>query len=129
MRPSLPVSASNIQHTATHDFGAEIEGAGVRLLVPQNVAEALERLAIQTAEEFVSYVYSFPSAIAGELGWEPEDVIRARPNLLARLRGFVPDDILDPKSPPRHSYGTFHPSGIARPGERRGAKEGAKSCQ
>ena len=97
-----------IEHTPRSDFGAEVRGE--QLLVPRDLAEALARLSVKNAVQFVSYLYTFPSAIAGELGWELEDVLKARSALVTKLRGTLPDVILDPPPAPKRSYGALPPA-------------------
>ena len=105
---SLTVLPMMAKQATQKDFGAEVQGT--QLLVPQDVAKILERLAVRTAEEFVSYLHAFPSAIAAGLGWKLEDVVHARAGLIAKLRGVVSDDILDPTPTVPRVYGARPPT-------------------
>jgi hypothetical protein len=105
--PLLTVASTTSKPGSEDDFGAEV--SGTQLLVPEDVARALERLSIRTAEEFVSYLYSFPGAIAATLGWKLEAVLHARDGLVTKLRGIVPDDLLDPMPTIRRVYGARAP--------------------
>jgi len=90
------------------DFGAEVSGS--QLHVPQDVAKALEQLSIRTAEEFVSYLHSFPGTIAATLGWNLQAVLHARDGLVSKLRGIVAEEILEPQPGVRRMYGARAPS-------------------
>jgi hypothetical protein len=51
-----------------------------RLLVPQDLAVALDRLSVRTAEDFVSYLHAYPGTVAALLNWTVDDVIDALPH-------------------------------------------------
>lgn len=80
-----------------------------RLLVPQDLAIALDRLSVRTAEDFVSYLHTFPRTLAALLNWTLEDVIDARSSLISRLHGVVDENILDPPQVQRRTYGARFP--------------------
>lgn len=80
-----------------------------RLLVPQDLAVVLHRLSVKTAEDFVSYLHSFPGTVAALLNWSVEDVIDARSSLISRLHGVVDENILDPPKVQRRAYGARFP--------------------
>jgi hypothetical protein len=106
------VAPDRRKHAYPNDFGAEIS-AGT-LLVPENVAEALARLSVHTAEEFVSQLRAFPTAMAHELGWDIKEVRTATDRLINALRGALPDEILDPPPSPRRRYGALNPERLRR---------------
>src|SRR5437899_1847573 len=96
------------KHATKSDFGAE--PCGTQLLVPQDIADVLRDASVRTAEEFVSFVHAFPGAIAAALGWEVREVIRAEEGLAKRLRGFIPDEVLDSQDKViERSYGALDP--------------------
>lgn len=105
--PTLAISPKQIPYANKQDFGVEILGS--RLLVPQDLAVALDRLSVRTAEEFVSYLHSFPSTVAAMLNWSVQDVIDARSSLISRLQGVVDEKILDPPKVQRRAYGARFP--------------------
>lgn len=94
------------------DFRASVHEAS-SLLLPRDVASALASHGVRNAAEFVSYVDSFPSAVAAELNWSVADVLNAVSKLRDQLRGHVDEAIL---SPPRrqHGYGALNPSLLKR---------------
>lgn len=103
----LAISPTQIPLASKHDFGAEVTGS--RLLVPQDLAIALERLSVRTAEDFISYLHSFPGTLAALLNWSTQDVIRARSSLISNLHGVVDENILDPPAPTPRTYGARFP--------------------
>jgi hypothetical protein len=103
----LAISPKLIPYANKHDFGVEVLGS--RLLVPQDLAIALDRLSVRTAEDFVSYLHTFPGTVAALLNWSLEDVIEARSSLISRLHGVVDENILDPPPIPQRTYGARFP--------------------
>ena len=101
--PHLAISPKQTQHANKRDFGAEVFGSN--LLVPQDLAVALDRLSVRTAEDFISYLHAFPGTLAALLNWSLQDVIQARSSLISRLHGIVDEKILDPPPTPRRTYG------------------------
>ena len=109
----LPIIAdATLPPAKPGDLGARLTGAA--LSVPPDVATALGRLSVGNAEELVSYLQSFPSAIASALQWTPDEVSEARQKLVAMLRGKVPDALLDPPPAIRRAYGAMDPSSYGR---------------
>lgn len=102
------VASVSEKHAYPSDFGAKV--SGTTLLVPENVASALKRLSVRSAEEFVSYLRTFPSALAQELGWDVSEVVKAREALVNELRGIVSDELLDSPPPRRRGYGALNPA-------------------
>jgi hypothetical protein len=89
------------------DFGVSV--VDDRLEVPEQLADALRRLSVRTAEELVAIVESFPSAVAHALGWEEEEVRRAQGGLIRKLRGSVPDALLASRWPSAPAMGARNP--------------------
>jgi hypothetical protein len=105
--PHLAISPKQIPHASPPDFGVEVLGSS--LLVPQDLAVALDRLSVRTAEDFISYLHTFPGTVAALLNWSLDDVIDARSSLISRLHGIVDENILDPPQPPQRTYGARFP--------------------
>jgi hypothetical protein len=89
------------------DLGERVEGD--RLLVPADVARSLEGLPVRSAEELIAYLDAFPSALAGALGWQVDDVDRARAGLAEALRGRVDPALLSSEIPFERGMGAFDP--------------------
>lgn len=81
------------------------------LLLPDRVAMAFAALGIRTAADLVSYLQAFPTSVADELGWEPQDVHHALALLRKQLRGRVDDSILNPSLRREPAYGAVLPTG------------------
>jgi|HubBroStandDraft_6_1064221.scaffolds.fasta_scaffold529700_2 hypothetical protein len=111
--PMLEIAPDSRIRASAGDFGAKVQGD--RLLVPRRLGTVLISNHLDTAEDFVSYMQSFPTALAAQLGWTVEDVVRARTRLLEVLRGLLPDEFLDPEPPPPRGYGALRPPGIPVP--------------
>ena len=89
------------------NFNVEVRKEG--LVVPQQIADILTKVGIQTAEEFVGMVYAFLMSIAVELNWKLSDVFRARELLIKDLTGHISESSHDPKKYPRPHLGARHP--------------------
>ena len=96
------------------DFQASIDEASFVLLLPEDVATPLASHGVRNAAEIVSYVESFPSAIAADLGWTVPDVLQALNRLRDQLRGHVDEAILNSPQRPKHGYGALDPSLLKR---------------
>ncbi|PYP87340.1 MAG: hypothetical protein DMF61_10010 [Blastocatellia bacterium AA13] len=103
----LTVHSKPKRKALPRNFNAEISGS--HLLVPLEVATVLQDLSVKTADEFISYLHSFPSAIASCLNWDVEDVIVARDELVDQLEGHVAGEILHPVRAKARSYGALNP--------------------
>ena len=110
MNPLLVADAS--AKLAPGDFGSFVTGG--RLHVPPKLHSTLLRRGIHSAEDFVSYANAFPSALAADLGWRPEDLVRGRVSLVSCLRGHVRSEVLSPTDPPRFGYGALDPRQASR---------------
>lgn len=103
----LAISPKQIPYANKNDFGAEVLGSN--LMVPQDLAVALDRLSVRTADDFISYLHSFPDTLAALLNWTLQDVLNARTSLISRLHGVVDENILDPPPLRRRAYGARFP--------------------
>jgi len=105
--PTMFVEPTTESHAQKSDFGARVSGE--KLLVPQDVAAVLQKASVRTAEEFLSFVASFPAALARELGWNVEDVRLASDRLRATLQGLVRDEALRPRERFTRGFGALDP--------------------
>lgn len=104
----LPLLPDPIQTSSPGDFGVVVDvDQGVH--VPPALAFALRRLAVRNADQFVNFLYVAPSALAAELGWPTDAVLRARDGLFDQLDGVVSDSLLHPGSPLDVSFGANDP--------------------
>lgn len=103
-----------IRPTATKEVRGDLRATfdDDQLLLPERVSRLFSALGVRTAADLASYLQAFPSAIAGELGWEPEDVVHAWKLLRAQLKGRVDAEILDPSSHPSPAFGALPPPAI-----------------
>lgn len=92
------------------DFNFTIQAEEGKLLIPESLHTALRSVSVTTPAQFVSYVKSFPSAVALLLQWQVPDVIDASERLLEALRGVMPDSLLSPTPNPPPSFGARYPS-------------------
>lgn len=99
------------------DFGITVAEGSVE--VPALLKNALDRLAVRTAEQLVSFLQAFPSALAVELGWTIADVLRAREAVVRKLKGHLPDAILNPAPIQVRGRGALEPPAVVRRGVRR----------
>lgn len=104
---SLSLSSSPVEKAGSGDFGASVDGAVVH--VPQDVMRAADALGARSVEHLYSFAHLFPSAVAQLLGWEWEEVVRAREKLKVLLEGIVDEAILNPASPKEREYGALPP--------------------
>jgi hypothetical protein len=114
---SLRFVPADDRRPSKEDFGVEVVGDELR--IPYELAGAFKRLAIRTPEEFVSYVLTFPGAVARELSWAPGEVNAAAAGLIRLLRGFVAESLLTPSGRREPPLGARNPND-ARPNKHRG---------
>lgn len=105
---SYPLRVTKNRIARPGDFAATLEQSAVE--VPEEVSVAARKLSLRDAGELISYLYSFPSAFASELGWNIDEVASARDRLANQMHGLLPDAILSPPTPVKRSYGAFPPS-------------------
>jgi hypothetical protein len=109
------MTALKIRPAATEEVRGDLRAKfdHDELLLPERIAQLFSALGIRTATDLASYLQAFPSAIAGELGWEPQDVVHAWQLLRTQLKGRVDKQILDPPSRPNPVFGAFPPAGMS----------------
>ncbi len=105
---SLPIAYTPTLRPAKGDFGAQVEGETV--LLPESLAPSLRRFQVQSGEDLLSYVSSFPSAIAAALGWTAEETRQAEAGLIEKLRGRVHEAMIEPAATEPRGFGAFDPS-------------------
>jgi hypothetical protein len=69
---------------------------------------------VRTAADFVSYLHTFPSAVAAQLNWTVADVQSGLKRVSEQLEGLVAKEVLNPPAQPRRVYGALNPAD--RPG-------------
>lgn len=79
------------------------------LEVPPEVFRAAKSLTINNAAELVSYLFTFPTSFAAEVGWSRSELDSARERVVKQLVGHVPADLLEPVAPVKRTYGAFPP--------------------
>ena len=87
----------------------KIEVVGNDLHVPQEIIDLFTKFSINDFEEFLSYLYSFPTGIAAELGMTVKELISAKDDLCKSLHGYFDDKLLNPPPPRKHGYGALPP--------------------
>jgi hypothetical protein len=110
MTTNLLIGPKHGQSSSPGDFHAEVTGE--KLLLPADVVDALATLKVRNAIQFLTYVQSFPSAVAESLRWNVRDVLDAAHHLVAQLRGHIPEQILNPPAPEERRYGALHPDEV-----------------
>jgi hypothetical protein len=105
-----------IQPTAATDKPGDLRAIvrGDKILLSERVVNALTPLGIRTAVDLVVYLASFPSTVAGELGWDIGDVQHALELLRRQLKGIVDDSILYPPVRPEPFSGALDPSTLKK---------------
>jgi hypothetical protein len=81
-----------------------------KLLLPREVADALRKDGVRTAEDLLSYMTAFPSSVAYQLHWSLLDVSNAAAKLRTELEGHIPSDRLHPKPRLNPPLGARDPS-------------------
>ena len=76
-----------------------------KLAIPKILAETCKREGMQTAEELISFMQSFPSTIAGEFHWTIDEVNQATNALKTYLSGIVEVTFLNRPPTIRHGRG------------------------
>lgn len=106
-RVPMKISESKELYSQLNDFGAEVSQK--ELLVPKNVYKIFTRLDIKTAEDLLDFTHSFPSLLAEELGWGPQQVTVARKKLVGLLHGYLPETLLKDYPAPQKGFGARDP--------------------
>jgi hypothetical protein len=84
----IPIAGSIRASLPRGNFGATLMG-GV-LHVPARLLAVLKSLELATAEEFVSYLQTFPAAFGSKLKWRERDVRAATRQLMKVLSQTAP---------------------------------------
>lgn len=108
MKP-LPIEPSD-EHVSPGDLHGHMYKG--RFLLPRDIALALARDGVRTASDLMSYVQSFPSAIASLLHWSSQDVGRAVDRLRSELAGKIPDQYMHPESRRNPPLGARDPTDL-----------------
>jgi hypothetical protein len=91
------------------DFRAVVENG--RLLLPEEVVDLVAgQSGVRSASEFLSWLETFPSAVAERMHWSPQDVCRATVGIQALLREHLDPAVMahQPRGPVR-VYGALDP--------------------
>ena len=107
---AVAIEATTDERAAPGDFHARI--IGEKLVLPKEVAEALQRQGVRTAEDLMSYLQAFPSGVADALHWSVGDVGRATQNLRETLRGHIGEEHLDTAPRPNLPMGARDPDDL-----------------
>ena len=82
--------------------------------VPADIYDALKKLSVTTAEELVSFLSTFPTAVSEALHLSPEQTELAAGELISQLRGHVDDALLGQDVRFERGMGAFDPSDLDR---------------
>jgi hypothetical protein len=104
----LKIAPDNGLEISLGDFGVHVTPGGLR--VPERLGVVLRRHNVRTAEQLVSYLRTFPGALAQELDWTIRDLLQAQARLVSKLSGRVEPAILEPASRPMVGYGALDPA-------------------
>ena len=110
MRPLMIRSGSWAPHPG--DFGSRV--ADSEFYVSADVATALESLGVRNSTELLSYLETFPSAIAAKLGWTVPEVQEAAERLKRDLDGHVEAFLLRPTPRRDTAFGALDPANLKR---------------
>ena len=88
--------------------------SGNTILIPKAAAQSFGQQGVRTAGDLLSYMQTYPSAVAGALNWSDKDVSAATEKLRGQLSGKVDSAVLrDPKdNPPLPPLGARDPSDL-----------------
>lgn len=92
------------------DLHAQI--SGTTILIPKAAAQSFSQQGVRTALDLLSYMQTYPSAVAGALNWSNKDVSKAAEKLRGQLVGKVDSAALgDPAdNPPLPPLGARDPA-------------------
>jgi hypothetical protein len=98
-------------HSRRNDFGVQVREQG--LDVPEDLARALAKHGIRDAFNLMQFLYTFPSALARDLGWRLVEVEAARGKLVRQLDvdGRLPSALLRPRVREERGSGARRPEG------------------
>jgi hypothetical protein len=86
--------------------------SGNTILIPKAAAQSFSQQGVRTAVDLLSYMQTYPSAVASALNWSNKDVSAAAEKLRGQLSGKVDRAVLsDPAdNPPLPPLGARDPS-------------------
>ena len=84
--------------------------SGNRLLVPK--AAAFGQQGVRTASDLLSYMQTYPSAVAKALHWSSGDVSAATEKLRTQLTGKIDSSMLDSQQQTTPPLGARDPGGL-----------------
>lgn len=105
----LPIEIEPNRHAEEADFGIRVSGGQMR--VPLEVGAVLQRMHIRNAEEFVSYLLTYPSSFLAHLHWDQQSFLTARNRAIQQLRDHVKPELLEADESFRPGYGAMAPPG------------------
>jgi hypothetical protein len=117
--PSMPVSCTDPVHSSPRtlpppgDFGASVDPNGVTL--PAALTEPLRAQGAVALLDVVSYLQSFPSAIAAMLNWSAPDVVEATRRFETQLDQLLPGVIPKPRWGTANILGARDPALLGHP--------------
>lgn len=94
------------------DLRATISGSTI--LIPRAAAQSFKQQGVRTAVDLLSYMQTYPSAVASALKWSDKDVSTATEKLRGQLSGKVDSAVLgDPAdNPPLPPLGARDPADL-----------------
>lgn len=102
----MKLQPSSSRSVKPRDFDLLVSGGN--LIVPMELLTAFDR-PVNSAEELVAYLQTFPTAVAQRFGWTSDEVTTAKERLFDRLRRVLPDAMLDPPPAPERRFGAMPP--------------------
>jgi hypothetical protein len=86
--------------------------SGNQILIPRAAAQSFDQQGVRTAADLLSFMQTYPSAVAKALNWSDKDVSAATEKLRGQLAGKVDSALLsDPKdNPPLPPLGARDPA-------------------
>jgi len=110
--PPLIVTPSDSE-IGPGDLRATISGNTI--LIPKAAAQSFKQQGVRTAGDLLSYMQTYPSAVASALKWSDRDVSAATEKLRSQLSGKVDSALLsDPAdNPPLPPLGARDPAELS----------------
>ena len=99
----------DVGRTLTEPGDFQVAVTNDKLLLPEDLYRILQRQNLETLEEFISYMYSFPKSLAALLKWTSSEVLSARENLVRELQGYITKKPSTPSHSFKRSYGALQP--------------------
>lgn len=99
----IPIAGSTRAPLPRGNFGATLLGGALH--VPARLLAVLKSLELATAEEFVSYLQTFPTSFAAKLKWRERDLKTATRGLMKVLSQTAPRVSRLARRPPARRLG------------------------